>query len=85
MCDILIFICGLGDLASTKAHCGYLRSYISVYASQRKAEYMSVLNMFKLCVQSWSIFSSDSENDVFLYIPYWKSESVQEKPIDSSI
>lgn len=85
MCDILIFICGFGDLASTKAHFGHLRSYISVYASQWKPEYMSLLSMFKLRVQSWSIFSLDSENGVFSYIPYWESELVEEKPIDSSI
>ena len=30
----VISICGCGDLAYTKARCGHLRSYMSVYASQ---------------------------------------------------
>lgn len=46
---------------------------------------MTVLNMFKLLIQSWYIFSLDSEKYVFLYIPCLKGDSVQDKPTDSSI
>lgn len=81
----LISICGCGDLSYTKARCGHLRSYISMYASQWKTEYLTVLNMFKLLVQNWSIFSLDSEKYVFLHTPYLKGEWVQDKPTDSSI
>lgn len=56
-----------------------------MYASQWKTEYMTVLNMFKLLVQNWSIFSLVSEKYVFLHTPYLEGEWVQDKPTDSSI